>query len=336
MWDVSADNSAQGGNGPSIAETGEFGLIRQITGHGATTASGEPVVVPEVLQGPGDDCAVLQFSGPVVSTTDALVEGVHFRRDWSSATEVGRKAAAVNLADVEAMGARPIALLVAFAAPSDLPLKWATDCSDGLRTEAAEAGAVVVGGDVTRSAEVMISVTALGELAGPPVLRSGAQPGQVIAIRGLLGWAAAGLVVLSRGFRSPRAVVEAQKVPRVPYGAGVQAAAAGAGAMIDVSDGLLADLGHIARASQVVCNVDSEALPVPESLQAVSSATGISPQRLLLTGGEDHSLVATFDPGRVPAEWQVIGTVGERTSEPGVRVDGAVWEGAQGYQHFRQ
>ncbi|NYI72489.1 thiamine-monophosphate kinase [Naumannella cuiyingiana] len=326
--------------GPTIAEIGEFGLIDQVL---AGLPTQEAVRVgpgdeDAVRVGPGDDGAVIDFSGPVVCSTDTMVEGVHFRRDWSWAHEVGRKAAAVNLADIEAMGARPVALLVAFSAPPELPASWARQCSQGLAEEAAAAGAVLVGGDMTRSGEVTIAVTALGTpAAGGPVLRSGARPGQVIALRGRVGWAAAGLVVLSRGFRSPRAVVEAQKVPQVPYGAGAEAAAAGAGALIDVSDGLLADLGHIADASDVTCDVDTGAFEVPDPLRAVAAATGSDPLALMLTGGEDHALAATFDEGRVPEGWLVIGRVRDAGPDgPGVLVDGAPWEEASGYEHFRR
>jgi thiamine-monophosphate kinase len=160
----------------------------------------------------------------------------------------------------------------------------------------------------------------------------------VVALTGRTGWAAAGLVVLGRGFRSPRAVVEAQRVPQVPYGAGVVAAAAGATAMIDVSDGLLADLGHVAAASGVRVDLSSAAFDVPEPLQAVSAATGTDPLALILTGGEDHALAATFaDADAVPDGWRVVGSVLATTEEDGptVLVDGAEWTGAQGFDHFR-
>ena len=191
---------------------------------------------------------------------------------------------------------------------------------------------------MTAAKDITIAVTALGGLAGrPPVLRSGAAPGQVVAVCGRLGWAAAGLVVLGRGFRSPRAVVEAHRVPQVPYGGGAAAAAAGATAMIDVSDGLLADLGHVAMASGVVIDIDRDRLEIAEPLQAVAAATGTDPYALVLTGGEDHALAATFDqdatlPGGLAAD------------RPGPRrpminqcvlVDGAVWESDAGFDHFR-
>ena len=155
---------------------------------------------------------------------------------------------------------------------------------------------------------------------------------------GRVGWAAAGLTVLGRGFRSPRAVVEAYRVPQVPYGAGAAAARAGAHAMIDVSDGLLADLGHVASASGVVIEIGRAAFEVPEPLQAVAAATGTDPFQLILTGGDDHALAATFASADVvPDGWLVIGSVRARGEEeaPSVLVDGAPWEPAAGYDHFR-
>ncbi len=316
-------------NGATLGGFGEFSLVAKIT---SDLASG-----PDVLVGPGDDGAVLDLQPPLVTSLDVLVEGVHFRRDWSSAREVGRKAVAVNVSDLEAMGARATALVVGFSAPPSLELSWALEFSAGLTEEAAAAGVSLIGGDVTRSRDITISVTVLGTLDGrPPVLRSGARTGDVVAVHGRLGWAAAGLVVLGRGFRSPRVVVEAHRVPSVSYGTGAAAAAAGATAMIDVSDGLLADLGHIAAASGVTVDLDRSAFVVAEPLQAVAAATGTDPYALVLTGGEDHALAATFpESSAVPDGWTVVGRVRDADPEPAVLVDGAAWEAAAGFDHFR-
>ena len=196
----------------------------------------------------------------------------------------------------------------------------------------------MVGGDLTRGDVVVVSVTAVGHAAGSPVLRSGARPGDVVALAGRQGWAAAGLAVLSRGFRSPRAVVEAYRRPEVPYDAGPEALLAGATAMVDVSDGLLADLGHVARASGVVIDLTSAALPVAEPLQAVGAATGADPLTFVLGGGDDHPLVATFPSAdAVPGGWTVIGSVAEPgpEAEPGaVTVDGSAYDGERGWRHF--
>jgi thiamine-monophosphate kinase len=317
------------GNDATLGGFGEFSLIAKIT---SGLAAG-----PDVLVGPGDDGAVLDLQPPLVTSLDVLVEGVHFRRDWSSAREVGRKAVAVNVSDLEAMGARTTAMVVGFSAPPSLELSWALEFAAGLTEEATAAGVSLIGGDVTRARDITISVTVLGTLDGrPPVLRSGARVGDVVAVRGRLGWAAAGLVVLGRGFRSPRVVVEAHRMPQVSYGAGATAADAGATAMIDVSDGLLADLGHVAAASRVTIDLDRSALEIAEPLQAVAAATGTDPYALVLTGGEDHALAATF-PGSatVPDGWTVVGRVRDADPEPDVLVDGAAWEAATGFDHFR-
>lgn len=313
-----------------IGELGEFALIAMIT---EGLAAG-----PDVLLGPGDDAAILAVEGPLVTSMDVLVEGVHFRRDWSTAHDVGRKAVAVNVADLEAMGARAQGIVVGFSAPADLPVGWVRDFSAGLRAEAAAAGVSLIGGDITRAREVTVAVTVLGGLDGrEPVRRDGARPGDVVALNGRLGWAAAGLTVLSRGFRSPRVVVQAYGCPQVPYGAGAAASRAGATAMIDVSDGLLGDLGHLVRASGVGIDLRSDDLEIPEPLQAVAAATGIDPYALVLTGGEDHALAATFPPAStLPAGWKSIGTVHEPGADgPAVLVDQTAWTAPAGYDHFR-
>jgi thiamine-monophosphate kinase len=309
---------------------------------------------PLTSVGIGDDAAVVATpSGSVVASVDLLIEGRHFRRDWSPAYDVGAKAAARSLADIAAMGAVNTALLVALAAPGTLPARWATDLASGLAAEAARAGAGIVGGDTARADVVTLSVTALGDLAGrAPVLRSGARPGDVIAVAGPLGHSAAGLALLAAG-PAPRSdglagLVAAHRRPAPPYDAGPEAARLGATAMIDVSDGLLADLGHIAAAGGIRLEVKSarlalgtvlleaaESLPAPDTSPRTKAA--IPPPALalewVLTGGEDHSLVAAFPPGTVlPARWRVIGEVLPGT---GVTVDGARHDGPGGWQHFR-
>src|SRR6187549_691507 len=214
--------------GASLADVGEFGLIGALV---ALFEQGEHVLI-----GPGDDAAVLRIrKGHVVVSTDLLVEGRHFRRDWASAEDVGHRAAAANLSDINAMGGTAHSLTVGLAAPADLPVQWALDLADGITDEAALVGANIVGGDLTTASEVVIAITAMGTCEIAPVLRSGAQPGDVVALAGRQGWAAAGLAVLARGFGSPRALVEAYGRPQPPYDAGPAAALAGATAMIDVS-----------------------------------------------------------------------------------------------------
>ncbi|MGW2187605.1 thiamine-phosphate kinase, partial [Streptomyces sp. NPDC001719] len=247
----------------TVGELGEFGLIRELTSRLTTT--------PAVRLGPGDDAAVVAAPDRrVVASTDVLLEGRHFRRDWSTAYDVGRKAAAQNLADIAAMGAVPTAVLLALVVPAELPATWPTELMDGIRDECQVAGAAVVGGDVVRGDTITVAITALGDLRNhEPVTRSGAQPGDVVAVTGWLGWSAAGLAVLVRGFRSPRAFVEAHRRPEPPYHAGPAAAGLGATAMTDVSDGLIADLGHIAEASKVRIDLRTAAIDVPTQMSDI-------------------------------------------------------------------
>ncbi|WP_329519855.1 thiamine-phosphate kinase [Spirillospora sp. NBC_01491] len=329
----------------TIGELGEFGLIARLVRRLPPSA--------RVPLGPGDDAALVAApDGRVVATTDLLVEGRHFRLDWSGPYDIGRKAAAQNLADVVAMGARPTALLVGFAAPPGTEVGWAERVYDGLGDECAEAGAAVAGGDVVGAPQVTLAITALGDLAGaPPLTRSGARPGDLVAVRGRLGHSAAGLGLLLDGWQDTadpaagevaadpagregaagpagregaRELVAAHRRPRPPYAAGAEARALGATALLDVSDGLLQDLGHIAAASGVLIDVDSAAVPVPDVL-------GPAGLRYALTGGEDHAFAGTFPAATVlPPSWSVIGTVAEGI---GVTVDGAS-HGAGGWDHF--
>jgi thiamine-monophosphate kinase len=249
-----------------VAALGEFGLIAALS-RWLPPAPG----AARALVGIGDDAAVLAApDGRVVATTDFLLEGRHFRRDWSAAADVGHKAAARSLADIAAMGAVPTGLLVALAAPGDLPVSWARDLAAGLAAECARAGAAVIGGDTARASSVLLAVTALGDLAGrDPVRRSGAAPGDLVAVAGPLGHAAAGLALLSA--RIPDGpLVAAHLRPAPPYDAGPEASALGATAMIDVSDGLLADLGHVASASGVL--IDLAPLRPGEPLLAAARA----------------------------------------------------------------
>lgn len=312
----------------TIGELGEFGLIARVTSRGDRSAGG-------VLLGPGDDAAVLRApDGRVVASTDMYVEKRHFRRDWSSAYDIGRRVTAASFADVVAMGARPTGLLVSFAAPPDLETSWAEELNAGLLDECAEAGASVAGGDVVRDDHVVLGMTALGDLGGrDPVTRAGARPGDAVAVCGRLGWSAAGFAVLSRGFRSPRVLVDAHRRPVLPYAAGPAAADAGATAMCDVSDGLVQDLGHVASASGVVIDLRTAAFEIPDVFEQVAGALGgADPLAWVLSGGEDHALAATF-PGAdaVPDGWRVVGAVGEGE---GVTVDGAPYEGPPGWTSF--
>jgi thiamine-monophosphate kinase len=290
-----------------------------------------------LLLGIGDDAAVV--SAPdrrVVATTDLLVEGRHFRRDWSGPADVGVKAAAQNMADVAAMGAVPTALLVGIATPGDLPVDWALDFVRGLVAEAQRAGASIAGGDVTGADRLMLAITALGDLAGrAPVTRAGARPGDLLAVAGRLGWSAAGLALLGAGQAVPAglaALVSAHRRPQPPYPAGPQAALLGATSMIDISDGLVQDVGHLATASGVCIDVETARLPATEPLWSAAAMLAADWQDWALAGGEDHALVATFPPGTGrPDGWTVIGTV---RAGSGVLVNSRPRAGPGGWNHF--
>lgn len=269
------------------------------------------------ILGPGDDAAVIAApSGSVVATTDTLVHGPDFRLAWTSGYDLGWKAAAVNLADIAAMGALPTALLVALAIPRDLRLSFVERLADGFRDACAALapGCAVVGGDLTTSDVLTVAVTALGDLEGrEAVTRSGARPGDAVAVAGELGHAAHGLSILFDKFReggSPvsvdparlasgeSAALSAQLRPAPPIGLGRIAAIAGATSMMDVSDGLALDAGRLATASGV-------------TLALSRAALGDNPHRALM-GGEDHALLATFPDGVLPPGFRIIGEVRPR------------------------
>ncbi len=313
-------------SGPTLGEVGEFGVIDALVAGRNHTAG--------VRVGPGDDAAVLDAPDTrVVVSTDMLVEGRHFRLDWSSPEQVGRKAIAQNAADVESMGATVTGFVVGFGAPRDTAAALAYQLADGMWAEAAAVGAGIVGGDLVASPQWVVSVTALGDLGGrEPVLRSGARAGSVIAIAGDLGRSAAGFLLLDNEIDGFDELRSRHRVPRPPYGQGRAAAEAGAQAMTDVSDGLLADLGHLAAASGAV--LDLRATSLREDVEAITPAAravGADPWSLVLGGGEDHALVACF-PDYPPHGWRVIGAV--RSGTPAVLVDGQPWSGSAGWQSF--
>jgi len=310
----------------TLAGVGEFAVIdRLVAGREQPDA---------VALGPGDDAAVVfTRDGTTVVSTDMLVEGSHFRLDWSSPHDIGRKAIAQNAADIEAMGAAATAFVVAFGAPGDTPTARALELDDGMWHEARLLGAGIVGGDLVTAPQWVISVTALGDLAGrEAVLLGGARAGDTVAVVGDLGWSAAGYALLLNGVHTFDALCRRHLVPEPPYGQGRVAADAGATAMTDVSDGLIADLGHIATASGVGIDVSTVALSADRDVVAdAAEAVGADALAWVLGGGEDHALVATF-PASPPAGWRAIGRVLD--GPPRVLVDGNEWHGDAGWQSF--
>jgi thiamine-monophosphate kinase len=269
----------------------------------------------------------------VVASTDMLVQDRHFRLDWSTPHDVGRKAIAQNAADIEAMGGRATAFVVAIGAPGETAAAQVDALVDGMWDEAARVGAGIAGGDLVSCPQWVISVTVLGDLGGgEPVLRSGAKAGSVIAVAGELGRSAAGYALWRNGSENFEELRRRHLVPQPPYGQGAAAASAGAEAMIDVSDGLVADLRHVAEASGVGMDLSTAALAVDrDPLAAAAAAVGVDPLPWVLGGGEDHALVACF-AGAVPAGWRVIGRVLEGPAR--VLVDGEEWRGYAGWQSY--
>ncbi|MEC3915110.1 thiamine-phosphate kinase [Nocardia sp. CDC160] len=325
----------------TVGELGEFGLIALVNAGRTHT--------PGVLLGPGDDAAVIAApEGRFVVTTDMLVQDRHFRTDWSSPMDIGRKAIAQNAADVVAMGAVPSGFVVGLGCPSETPVEFVRELADGMWAEAGRAGASIAGGDMVRSPMLIISVTAFGDPRRAPIRLSGARPGDVVAVAGKLGWSGAGLAVLSAGADhayagadDPHAgelveefadVVAAHRVPQPPYHAVLDLPdTAEITALTDVSDGLLADLGHIAESSGVAIDLDTATLAAPE-LEAVGKALGVNPLDWILAGGEDHAFAATFaDSGDLPEGWVRIGQVRPGS---GVTVDGTPRTGLGGWESF--
>ena len=354
-----------------------------------------------VLLGPGDDCAVIAApNSQFVVSTDILIENQHFRREWSSAQDVGWRAAMQNLADIAAMGAVPTSVVLALGLPGELPTTWLQDFYRGFTQACQTVGAAVVGGDLSGSAMITVAVTVHGDMQGlSPVLRSGARPGDVVAHAGNLGWSAAGLAALESGLRAGRPTITTQDYadaqgcdagasasapdianaialflrPEPVLTLGPVAARAGATSLMDVSDGLLRDIGRIAQASGVSVDLDlvgtkKTALDKNLSAHEVSEASGLaqvaravlasgsapesepvseaaieeSIEKLVsdwcLSGGEDHGLLGTFpDRSAVPVGFAAIGTVsGRHKGQPFVTVKGNdAAELAQGWDHFR-
>lgn len=301
------------------------------------------------LVGPGDDCAVVACpEGRFLVTTDVLVSGHHFRPQWSGADEIGARAAAQNLADVAAMGGRTSSLVVSLVLPPDTTVDWVVALCAGFGQRARLAGAGVVGGDLSAGEEVVIAVTAHGWTHEAPVLRSGARPGDILAVAGTLGRSGAGLELLSRGLVDASChdsevlgamaeAVSTYRAPTPPLEAGPTAAAHDAHAMLDVSDGLVVDAGRMARDSGVIAELDSSLLaPDAEALAAPARTCGRPALDWVLFGGEDHAMLAAFPPRVVlPTPFRPIGVIGAVGPEgrARVRLDGEDIRG--GWDHFR-
>jgi thiamine-monophosphate kinase len=250
---------------------------------------------PRIEVGIGDDAAVVTGEKRQVMTTDMAVEGVHFRTDWSTAFEIGRKVTAANAADILAMGGVPDYLLVAVALTGSESMEWISDLARGVKFEADLAGLQIIGGDISRSEKVIISMTAVGQCA-KPILRSGAEPGDGIYLSSLTGWSAAGLALLKSKVPATSAVMQNAlsefKSPTIDYGFDSSKATA----MCDISDSIIEQASQVATASQVQLQFDEKLLAKSEefsSLQSLAAELKIDVWQLIFGGGEDHVLFAT-------------------------------------------
>jgi thiamine-monophosphate kinase len=281
-----------------------------------------PAPGPRVRLGSGDDAAVSVPGGATATSVDALVDGVHFRRGVGTAEQVGRKALATALSDLAAMGAEPGEAYVAIGAPAEVGEDELLAIGDGLAALAAATGTTLAGGDLTQAPALILAVTVVGHAARAEdfVTRAGARPGDAVVITGELGGAAAGLLLLEDRDRQlrppgqkspigrqatpgskPAPLIGRQLDPVPRLAAGRALAAAGATAMIDVSDGLGGDAGHLAGASGVRLELDAAAIPVQSGVAEVAAAAGRDPLELAVNGGEDYELLATLAPERVAA-----------------------------------
>jgi thiamine-monophosphate kinase len=263
---------------------------------------------PRIRLGSGDDAAIAVPGGATATSVDALVDGVHFRREWSSTEQIGAKALAVALSDMAAMGAEPGEAFVVLGVPDDLDEDGCMELLDGMARVVEETGTTLAGGDVTRAPVLTLAVTVVGHAPEPEsfVTRAGARPGNALVVTGELGGAAAGLQLLESAAESRSSFVPhsdakderttssiaRQLEPRPRLEAGRALAEAGATAMIDLSDGLGGDASHIAEASGVGLRIDAAALPL---------ADGVTDPAMAVSGGEDYELLATIPPERLEA-----------------------------------
>ena len=291
---------------------------------------------PEVIVPIGDDCAVLSFGDALWSVAaDMLVEDRHFRA-WASPEDVGYKAVAVNVSDVAAMGGVPRFVLASGGADE---AETTLRCMEGVLEACEEFGAYPLGGDTTRAAALTIDISILGQLAYPPVLRSGACVGDILIVTGELGASAAGLIALENGGAGPQRLMHKHLRPEPRVDSGRAAARFGAHAMIDLSDGLASDLRHLCEKSGVGCRVDLDLLPIAGDTREYVSAVGRDPEILAVTGGEDYELlIATPEEvvKSLAAESEVpITVIGEMTEKDVTFLRSGELVGAlSGWDHF--
>jgi thiamine-monophosphate kinase len=282
-----------GSRDQSLGELGEHVFLGALCGRLRRRRESGVVGNARVVVEPGDDCAVLAPSGhPIALTTDALVEGVHFRSTWLTPAELGARAAYVSLSDLAAMAATPTALLLAVGAPEATSTAALDAIVEGCAAACEEAGAALVGGNLTRADALILTSTAIGEVRGRCLERSGARPGDILVVSGTLGDAALAVDDWLAGREPPPAVRARWTAPAPRLALARALADAGARAAIDLSDGLLADLGHLCHASGLGARIERERLPRSAAV-AARDADGAD---FALAGGEDYEVLFACPP----------------------------------------
>ncbi len=335
----------------------EFELINRLRRRLPAATGGGPL-----SHGIGDDASVTLHPGPTATSVDAVVEGVHFRREWSTAAQVAGKAVATALSDLAAMAADPGEVYVTLGLPPETATGWIEELADGFVEAADRYGVVLAGGDTVASPTLFVSVTVVGRAPEDEtlILRSGAGEGDLVAVTGCFGGAAAGLLLLERQGPAGDGAVAAgapalpdeQRAgliarhlsPRPLLAAGSRLRGSGVTALVDVSDGLAADLAHLAEASGVSVSVDPNLVPVQQGVSQVAGSAGRDPLDLALAGGEDYELAMTVPPERldlvrerVEAAGCHLTVVGEAGPGDGISLVGAGGRAAPpaGFDHFR-
>jgi thiamine-monophosphate kinase len=314
-----------------------------------------PPAGPRVRLGSGDDAAVTVPGGATATSVDAIVDGVHFRRGEAPPRAIGHKALATALSDLAAMGAEAGEAYVVLGAPADLKEDEFDALLDGLLSLANSTGATLAGGDLTRAPALTLAVTVVGHAQQPGdfVARSGARPGDVLVLTGELGGGAAGRLLLDRpelaadlAEATADGLRDRQLAPIPRLGSGRTLAAAGATAMIDLSDGLAGDGLHVAQASGVALRIETASLPLAKGVVELAAATGKDPLQMAVSGGEDYELLAALPPDRLDEAFSrmagvaetTLTTIGEVVAGEGVelRLPGGELLESQGYDHFEE
>ncbi len=313
----------------TLADLGEFGVIARLTQHWTTR--------PDVLRGVGDDAAVLDVGNPaevLLATCDAQVAGVHFDVTTATPHEIGRRALAVNISDIAAMGGTPRFALISLLLPPDLAMEMLTEIYAGLEEEATRFAVALVGGNISRADTLALDITLLGMASRDHLLlRDAALPGDVLLVTGTLGAAAAGLRLMQDSGIAARAHAEvaapllaAQRTPAPRVAAGQWLAAQGVRAGIDLSDGLAADLAHLCAASGVGAELDVATFPILPATRVFADVAGVDARDLALYGGEDYELLVAAPPdlaariiaGADAAIGVPVTAIGRILAEPGL------------------